>query len=145
MNRQKLVTILGSLGVIPFLVALVFAIVRPEAGFKAFMLYSMAILCFLAGSWWSSALVTRDADEKARMSTVVLSNVIVLLALAFVYLGNAPGLLGLGALYLALMIGERKLEVFASQPEYYRIMRSMVSVVVVLLHVSCWLLVSARL
>jgi len=145
MNRQKLVTILGSLGVIPFLVALVFAIVRPEAGLKAFTFYSMAILCFLAGNWWSSALMTRDADEKARMTIVALSNAIVLLALAFVYIGNALGLLGLGALYLAMMIGERKLDVFAAQPEYYRTMRSMLSVVVLLLHVSCWLLVSARL
>ena len=59
MNRQKLVTLLGSLGIIPFLIALVIVIVRPELGVRAFSLYSLAIVCFLAGSWWSSALMSR--------------------------------------------------------------------------------------
>jgi len=43
------------------------------------------------------------------------------------------------------MISEQKLEVFAKQPEYYRAMRLKVSLVVVLLHVSCWMLAITRL
>ncbi len=145
MTRQKIVTLLGSLGIIPFLIALVIGVVMPEAGLSAFSLYSLAILCFLAGSWWSTALMARDTGESQRLVILLISNAVVLAAVVLVLSEWSGGVLGLAVLYAGLMVGERKLEVFAEQPEYYRTMRSLVSVVVLLLHLSCWLLVATRL
>ena len=145
MNRQKLVTRLGWLGIIPFVMAIGMVIVRPELGLRAFSIYSLAILSFLAGSWWSSALIVLEAEESQRMAILLVSNVVVLVGLALVLSERLGGLLGLAVLYAGLIIGEQKLKVFAQQPKYYRTMRSTVSVMVVLLHLSCWMLVSARL
>jgi len=83
-NRQRLVTLLGSLGIIPFFLALVIMITRPERGLRLFSAYSLAILCFLAGSWWSAALVVRESEESQRMAIVLISNAMVLAALALV-------------------------------------------------------------
>ncbi len=134
MNRQKLVTLLGTLGVIPFLIALVMVMLKPDIGLRMFCLYSLAILSFLAGSWWSSSLMGRGATESQRMAVLLISNVCVLIGLVLIIAFPRWGILGMAAVYTGLMMGERKLNVFSQQPEYYRTMRARVSVVVVLLH-----------
>jgi len=143
MNRQKLVTLLGTLGVIPFLIALVMVMLKPDIGLRMFSLYSLAILSFLAGSWWSSALMARGPTESQRMAVLLISNVCVLLGLVLIIGFPRWGILGLAATYTGLLVGEQKLKVFAHQPGYYRTMRTRVSVVVVLLHLFCWTLTSA--
>lgn len=139
MNRRTLVTILGSLGIIPFLIALIVMIWKPNIGLRMFSLYSLAILSFLAGSWWSSALMARGPTESQRMAVLLISNVCVLLGLVLIIGFPRWGILGLAAAYTGLLVGEQKLKVFAHQPEYYRTMRFRVSVAVVLLHLCCWI------
>lgn len=139
--RRQLVVGLGVLGIAPFLLALLWPDV--ETGLIAFSLYSLAIFCFLAGSWWSTALIAPSVSERARLRVLIASNLLVLTALLFVFLvlqqGLTSALLGMAVLYGVLMAGEWRLAAFRGQPSYYRSMRAGVSSLVAVLHVLFWL------
>ena len=129
-----LVTTLGLLGILPFL----FALLWPSL--LVFKIYSLSILAFLAGNWWSTALLCRPQTTAQLVLVILLSNFVVLIALAAVLSEHYLALLVLAFLYLALFTGERLLPAFEKQPRYYSAMRLVVSAVVVLLHIlAAWL------
>ena len=82
MKRKTLVTALGALGIVPFALSLLLP--DPEMSLRVFSLYSLAILSFLAGSWWATALVSIGPNEAQRLPIVLFSNVLVLIALVLV-------------------------------------------------------------
>jgi hypothetical protein len=126
---SRLVTTLGLLGTLPFL----FALLWPSlVGFK---IYSLSILAFLAGNWWSTALLYRPQTTAQLVLVILISNFVVLIALAAVLSEHLAALFVLAFLYLGLLIGERLLPAFEKQPKYYSAMRLVVSAVVVLLHI----------
>ena len=130
-----LVVTLGFLGTLPFLLALVWP------SLLVFKIYSLAILAFLAGNWWSTALLVRSQSLVQLSLIILFSNLVVLIAVAVVLVEHSVGLFVLALLYLLLLIGERQLSVFVKQPKYYAAMRLGVSTVVVLLHLlAAWLL-----
>jgi hypothetical protein len=120
---------LGLLGILPFL----FALFWPSL--LVFKIYSLAILAFLAGNWWSTALLGRSQTIKQIVPVILLSNVVVLVACVAVLLEHTLALVVLAVLYLVLLIGEGLLPSFEKQPEYYRTMRLVVSTLVGLLHI----------
>ena len=136
MKRKTLVTALGALGIVPFALSLLLP--DPEMSLRVFSLYSLAILSFLAGSWWATALVSIGPNEAQRLPIVLFSNVLVLIALGLVLWSGPLMLLGLACLYVVQAICERRFAVFDAQPAYYRTMRSVVTTVVVGLHVLAW-------
>lgn len=129
----KLVVVLGFLGILPFLVAIVWP------SLLAFKIYSLAILAFLSGNWWSTALLVRSQSEVQLTLTILFSNLVVLAAVAVVFVEHSVGLFVLALLYLLMLIGERQLSIFEKQPKYYAAMRFGVTTVVVLLHLlAAW-------
>ncbi|MBO6701951.1 MAG: DUF3429 domain-containing protein [Pseudomonadales bacterium] len=142
MTRKTLVTALGALGIVPFFLAL--WLPDPALSLRVFSTYSLAILSFLAGSWWATALVSAGPSENQRLPIVMFSNVVVLLALGLVLWSDERTLLGLAGLYIVQAVCERRAAVFEAQPAYYRTMRSVVTAVVVGLHVLAWLLSNGR-
>jgi hypothetical protein len=133
---QRFITALGYAGTLPML-ACVLAI---ESNWSVPLLeaYSLAIIAFLAGSWWSTALMRRGSDKGELLQILMLSNGIVLVAVvAATFLGNAA-LLILAGLFGCLLLGERTLSVFQKQPLYYRRMRTGATVCVIILHFAAF-------
>jgi len=140
LSRQQIVTWLGVLGIVPFLLALAWP--DPDISFRAFSLYSLAIFCFLCGNWWSVSLLSSAITAPQRVLVLLLSNVLLLVALVLVFLEMPASLIGMAVLYAGLVAGESQLAVFARQPAYYCRMRRGVSAAVVLLHIAGWYLVT---
>lgn len=86
--------------------------------------YGLAIVSFLAGSWWGIALLRRD------QGVLIASNLVVITAwLGFVLLDPQANLL-LQALLLVGAVGlERIHPIFRPQPAYYARLRTRLSVV----------------
>ncbi|MEM7366556.1 MAG: DUF3429 family protein, partial [Pseudomonadota bacterium] len=135
LTTPRLVTTLAVFGIAPFLIALSL----PESwSLSAFTLYSAAILCFLSGSWWSTALISRGHDTPNRWFIMLLSNLVVLLAVLLAWLDHTFTIPGLATLYVLVLLGEQRLSVFSPQPNYYQQMRQWVTVIVVVLHLFAW-------
>ncbi len=136
-GKELLVGGLAVLGIVPFCLAAAWP--DPALGRIAFALYSLAIFCFLCGVWWATALVAADLSEQQRSGGIVLSNVLVILACllqAPIFLYDATAaLLGMALLFAVLLLGERRLPVFAGQPLYYRHTRVGVTSAVIALHI----------
>jgi hypothetical protein len=96
--------------------------------------YSLAIIVFLAGNWWSTALMQRKISARQRQSILLMSNAIVITAVVAVTFMETLTLLVLALLFGMLLVGERLLAIFHPQPNYYRSMRTGVTVLVVALH-----------
>ncbi len=135
LTTPRLVNTLAVFGIAPFLIALSL----PESwSLTVFKLYSTAILCFLSGSWWSTALVSTRHDAPNRWFVMLLSNLAVLLAVLLAWLDHSLTIPGLATLYVLLLLGEQRLSVFSRQPNYYQQMRQWVTGIVVLLHLFAW-------
>lgn len=129
---QRLITALGFAGTLPFFICLM--MIEQTWSLLLFKTYSLSILVFLAGAWWSTALMHRHANAGEVRLTLLLSNATVVLGVcAVVFTGNLA-LLALAALFGCLLCGERLLGVFRCQPGYYRRMRVVVTLVVITLH-----------
>lgn len=98
---------------------------------QGFIIYSLAILCFLAGSLWGSAMHRQGTDKLLRL---VVSNGIVIFA-AFSVLTAQPviaaALLALG--YLATLWYERG---SGSRSGWYATLRLQLTLLVVGLHIA---------
>ena len=98
---------------------------------QGFVIYSLAILCFLAGSLWGTAMQRRGADKLLRL---VVSNGIVIFAALSVLTAQAviaAGLLALG--YLATLWYERS---SGSRSGWYASLRLQLTLLVVALHIA---------
>ncbi len=120
-------TWLGRAGLLPF-IALAAALVVDvhHAAFwqRALGLYALGILCFLLGSWWGMALIKRYP------SALLLSNGLFLVAF-FSYLALSPATLFFvyAAMFVVIVLVERRHPLFAPQPSYYARLRAQLSAV----------------
>ena len=90
---------------------------------SALATYSLGILCFLLGTWWGLALVRRYS------SALLLSNALFLMAFfSFLLLPLRPYLVIAAALFITLILVERKHPLFQLQPYYFSQLRLMLSV-----------------
>ncbi len=120
---------LGRAGLLPFCAGpLLIMLDGPHSALytRALGAYAMAIVCFLAGSWWGIALLRRAP------AVLLASNVIVIAAVAGGLLLSPPvALLWLAALLVVLLRIERSHSLFAPQPAYYARLRLQLTVVAV--------------
>ena len=133
MRSTKVSLWLGYLGLIPFAAAIVgFIFTRdyPQSlSQHGFLIYSLAILCFLAGSAWGEALTGEEADLTPRM---LVSNGVVLFAVTAMLTANpfwALILLAFG--YFAYWGYERRVVEMAHA---YRVMRARLTSIGIALH-----------
>ncbi len=133
-DSRKWVAYLAVAGLLPMAAATL--LVHEPLAQNLLRIYSLAILAFLAGSWWMVGLMNRTAGDHQRRSVLIFSNLVVVIAVSLaVFLPSMPLLLlGYAALFAALLIGEMRLSPFAPQPIYYRRIRALVSVVAMSLH-----------
>lgn len=98
--------------------------------------YSLAIISFLAGAWWSATLMNRQVAALQRRMVLVLSNMIVLTAVALAAFSSFDFaiFLGYAFLFALVLIGETLLSTFRPQPDYYLQMRRNVTGVAIGLH-----------
>lgn len=137
---QRLIAALGYAGALPMLGC----VLTIESSLSLMLLksYSLAIIAFLAGNWWSTALMWRRASVRELQQILLLSNAMVIAAVVAVTFMGTLALLVLALLFACLLLGERLLKVFRQQPGYYRDMRMGVTALVVALHISAfWMLV----
>ena len=137
MQTRSVMQWLGYAGVLPFagfaLAAMMSHGYLQALSQQGFVIYSLAILCFLAGTLWGSASLDTDAVPTLR---VLVSNGIVVFAALSVLTAQAliaATLLMLG--YLALLWYERH---SAHNQPWYVALRTRLTVVVVALHI-CYL------
>lgn len=126
---------LGFGGLLPFLVFVLgiwFLSDYPRAlSQQGFIIYSLAILCFLAGSLWGTAMQRQGADKLLRL---VVSNGIVIFATFSVLTAQAviaATLLALG--FLATLWYERG---SGSRAGWYPSLRLQLTLLVVVLHIA---------
>lgn len=81
MHSRTLVQLLGYAGLLPFAAGAIGTLVLQDDAWNfarhAFMVYSLAILCFLAGTLWGSAI---DYPQPQKMRRLLISNGIVIFA-----------------------------------------------------------------
>jgi hypothetical protein len=118
---------LGRAGLLPFvglLVVLYLDVQHQQVWAKALSTYTLAILCFLVGSWWGLALIRRTP------AALIMSNIVVLVAFfGHLLLATAPFLLLGAALFLATVVFERRHALFNRQPPYYASLRLQLSLI----------------
>ena len=143
MRSTKVSLWLGYLCLIPFAAAVlgfIFTKDYPQAlSQHGFLIYSLAILCFLAGSAWGEALSGEDLDRTPRL---LVSNGVVLFAVTAMLTANpfwALILLAFG--YFAYWGYERRVVEMANA---YRVMRSRLTSIVVALHLCFAALVAMQ-
>ena len=137
MNTRAVMQWLGYAGLLPFVGFALGTLVAQDylqaLSQQGFVIYSLAILCFLAGTLWGSASSYTDAASMLRVS---VSNGIVIFAALSVLTAQAllaAALLMLG--YLALLWYERN---SSDNPPWYIILRTRLTIAVVLVHL-CYL------
>jgi len=134
---RRVMVWLGYAGVLPFAGFALFTAIAQgylqALSQQAFVIYSLAILCFLSGTLWGSVSLHADA---ASVSRVLVSNGVVLFAALSVLTAQAllsAALLMLG--YLALLWYERN---SSDNPPWYVALRTRLTLTVVLMHL-CYL------
>jgi hypothetical protein len=137
-SHHAVVTGLAAAGALPFALFVLLAVTGTamEFALHGLLIYSLAILCFLAGSWWGLALLMPQVTSTQRSWILVLSNGVVVLAVALtLLLAPRHAVFALGAMYLLLLSTETSIVGLQRQPAYYRNMRLRVSMFAVGAHV----------
>lgn len=136
-QHEKTAVLLANAGLAPFLILtlLSFLHIATDFALQAFVAYSLAIYCFLGGTWWGFALVMPDSPPATRTFNLVASNLAVLSAIAVVVLLDATvAIFVMAGLYCLLVFLEQRLPGLNQQPAYYRLMRLRVSMIAAGLH-----------
>lgn len=134
--ERRLITTLGYAGTLPMLGCLL--LIESSWALPLLTTYSLAIIAFLAGNWWSTALMQRKISARQRQSILLMSNAIVIAAVVGVAFMGAMALLVLALLFGLLLLGEHSLATFQPQPNYYRHMRIGVTTLVIALLLSAF-------
>ncbi|HEY7775934.1 MAG TPA: DUF3429 domain-containing protein [Kineobactrum sp.] len=126
---------LGFAGVLPFLLVALGVWFSSESQLRlfqqGFLVYSLAILCFLAGTLWGTALHRRGTEKLQRL---LVSNTIVVIAAGCVVFAPAAIAAGFLALfYLFTLWYERR---SGSHSGWYPAMRLQLTWLVVVLHIA---------
>ena len=120
-------TWLGRAGLLPFvglLLALYIDAQNQSLWANALATYTLAIICFLVGAWWGTALIQRNP------TTLLLSNGIVLVAFFGQVLLSTAGFFLLGAfVFTATLVIERRHALNQPQPLYYARLRLQLTLV----------------
>ena len=120
-------TWLGRAGLLPFvglLLALYIDAQNQSLWANALATYTLAIICFLVGAWWGTALIQRNP------TTLLLSNGIVLVAFFGQVLLSIAGFFLLGAfVFTATLVIERRHALNQPQPLYYARLRLQLTLV----------------
>ena len=132
MQSNNFIRVLGYAGLLPFFIFLLMvSLLQSPIGdlaLQGFVLYSLAILCFLAGTVWGR---TQTIDQTL-MRNLLVSNILVLFSVSSVLLSTdwlALILLPFG--YMAILWYERR---DALLPYWYSLMRLKLTLGVVLAH-----------
>ncbi len=91
--------------------------------------YTLAILAFMCGTMWAESLARPGLSTQ---TVVLVSNAIVLLALASLYLTFAAAMLWMAGLFTLHLVAELRFT-RKPQPPWYRRMRAAISVIVIFL------------
>ncbi len=125
--------LLGGAGLIPFaagLLAFTYLEDYPKAlGQHAFLLYSLAIISFLAGTTWGWAQAARPSEGAIQL--LISNGIVVFAVLAMLTANPFWALILLALAYLVFLGYERR--VLEQEPEYRR-MRAWLTGVVMVLH-----------
>jgi hypothetical protein len=119
-SAQFVTRLLGVAGLVPFVLpALLVASGSELAALSAQLAdgYALAIICFLAGSWWGMA------QTSAVRATLILSNLYLLLALALYLFALDWWPLAAMLLLLGAWLCEQSQRLFPAFPPAYRRMR----------------------
>ena len=120
-SLPRVATALGLAGLLPFCAAPLLIYLDPGRGDYYVTLiasYTLAIICFLVGSWWGVALIRRSSRA------LLASNAVVIVAFFGHALLPTPAFLLLcAALYPATVLVERRARIFQAQPPYYARLR----------------------
>ena len=123
---MTVVRLLGYAGLIPFVyAALLVASASPQASLAAELVgsYALAIICFLFGSWWGMA------QASAVRTTLVLSNALLLLALALYLFAREWWPLAAAGLLVGAWLCEQSRTLFPAYAPQYRVMRTLLTLV----------------
>ena len=120
-------TWLGRAGLLPFvglLLALYIDAQNQSLWANALATYTLAIICFLVGAWWGTALIQRNP------TTLLLSNGIALVTFFGQVLLSTAGFFLLGAfVFTATLVIERRRALIQPQPLYYARLRLQLTLV----------------
>ena len=136
--ERRLITALCYAGTLPMLGCLL--LIESSWALPLLTTYSLSILAFVAGNWWSTALMLRKITARQRQGILLMSNAIVIAAVVGVAFMGIRALLVLALLFGLLLLGEHLLATFQPQPDYYRNMRIGVTTLVIALLLSAYLL-----
>lgn len=123
-NARFVTRFLGVAGLVPFVLPALLVATGSELAAPASRLadgYALAIICFLAGSWWGMAQATRIR------ATLVLSNLYLLLALALYLVVTEWWPLSAMLLLIGAWLCEQTRFLFPEFPPGYRRMRTLLT------------------
>ncbi len=116
--------VLAHASTAPFLALTLMMLFRLNFGWvlQAMLIYSLAVICFLTGSWWGFAMDMAASDEKTPV-TILWSSVIILLLAITAILALPPvwTVFALGALYILILWLQRLIPGLNRHPDDYRI------------------------
>ncbi|CAA0105126.1 Uncharacterised protein [BD1-7 clade bacterium] len=141
-TQQRL---LGYLGLLPFIVGLSLEWgtldIAGVSGLWLFETYSACIASFVCGIWWGAVInntsnnTSNDTSNNRSSATLVLSNVLCLLAWVSLLLDNPiVTLLLLGGVFFVVLVLEKQLKPHRADLQPYFAMRRQVTGSVVILH-----------
>jgi uncharacterized protein DUF3429 len=131
--------VLGWLGVIPFaafaLLAVTGGVLPHGSAMSGLVLYGAIILSFMGGAQWGLSMVTGGSTMRTRLAISVLP---ALAAFGLWFLPAAGALLGLAAVFVALLLYDIATARAGAAPEWYPALRIQLTSAVVI----CLLLAS---
>ena len=131
--------VLGWLGVIPFaafaLLAVTGGVLPHGSAMSGLVLYGAIILSFMGGAQWGLSMVTGGSTLRTRLAISVLP---ALAAFGLWFLPAAGALLGLAAVFVALLLYDIATVRAGAAPEWYPALRIQLTSAVVI----CLLLAS---
>jgi len=125
-SAQFVTRLLGVAGLVPFVLpALLVASGSELAALSARLAagYALAIICFLAGSWWGMA------QASGNRATLILSNLYLLLALALYLFAIEWWPLAAMLLLLGTLLCEHSKLLFPAFPPAYRHLRTLLTLI----------------
>jgi len=126
MSARSVILLLGSAGLIPFVVPALLVITASgysDIAIRITDTYAFAIICFLTGSWWGVS------SGPGKRPGIILSNAF--LVLTFLLFLLAPSWWSLAAAILLpfIFVLERGMSLFPVLPNYYQHMRAILTII----------------
>ena len=123
-NLTSVTRLLGYLGLIPFVVpAILVATASPYSASSQLVaqVYAFGIICFLTGSWWGQGL------SSSKPVLLLISNLYFLAAFFIFVMAEQWWALTAAILLVSIFFAEKTSSLFAGLPQYYRSMRTILT------------------